>query len=150
MHQLLPQTAEYALRAMTCIASKAKNSPVRSKDLVEHTHIPEAYLAKVLRKLVEAGLLTSQKGHGGGFELARDAVEIRFVDILRAVEVDPALRHCAFGFPKCDASRPCPLHDHYEQLQRHYLAWAARATLADVDCTTLKARVDAESTEGSG
>lgn len=132
MYQLLPQTAEYALRAMTCIAAWPPGVPVPSRELVDRTYIPEAYLAKVLRKLVEANLLLSQKGHRGGFRLARDPVEIRFIDILRAVEVDPAARHCAFGFPNCDGGRPCPLHDHYEQLQQEYLNWAARATLADV------------------
>ncbi len=144
MHLLFPQTAEYALRAMTIIASQPAGTPVRAKDLVDQTHVPQPYLAKVLRKLVEAGLLRSQRGHGGGFVLARNPLEIRFVDILRAVEVDPAARHCAFGLPRCDAKNPCPLHPFWEALQERYLEWAARTTLADVDASALDRREAAE------
>lgn len=107
---------------------------MRAQDLLVRTNIPPAYLQKVLRKLVEAGLLASRRGHGGGFVLARRPVEIRFVDVLRAVEVDPVSTRCAFGFPKCDAKRPCPLHGFRQSLQDHLLEQAARTTLADVTC----------------
>ncbi|MBW2295571.1 MAG: Rrf2 family transcriptional regulator, partial [Deltaproteobacteria bacterium] len=67
---VLSQTAEYALRAMAWLATAPTREPVRAKDLSVATGIPSHYLSKVMRRLVLAGLLISQKGQGGGFLLA--------------------------------------------------------------------------------
>ncbi|MEQ1503261.1 MAG: Rrf2 family transcriptional regulator [Myxococcota bacterium] len=132
MHLVLPTTAEYALRAMACIAGRS-DEWVRAKDLVEATHVPAAYLSKVLRRLVEGGLLTSMKGHHGGFRLARPASTIRFVDVLDAVDEEIGSTRCAFGFTHCSGRDPCPLHPMFEQLNQQVRAWAETATLAEVD-----------------
>lgn len=129
---LLPQTAEYALRALACLVPLEEGQGLRSSDIAERSGVPRAYLQKVLRKLVEAGLLTSQKGHGGGFRLARSPDRIRFEDVLEAVEVSADPQGCAFGWERCDASRPCPLHPAYAELKESFRAWTSHSTLASV------------------
>ena len=129
---ILPQTAEYALRALACLVRPPGAAGLRSRDIAEVSGVPPAYLQKILRRLVAAGLLESQKGHGGGFRLAREPRKIRFVDVLEAVEGDSKLRACAFGWSRCDPSRPCPLHPAYAELKESFSAWASRMTLADV------------------
>lgn len=129
---LLPQTAEYALRAMACLVPLAEGEGLRSADIAERSAVPSAYLQKILRKLVEAGLLTSQKGHGGGFRLARPPERIRFEDVLKAVEVDADPQGCAFGWERCDALRPCPLHPAWAELKERFHDWTSRTTLASV------------------
>lgn len=126
------QTAEYALRAMAALATVSSKTPIRAVDLSRATTIPSHYLAKVLRRLVLAGLLTSQKGQGGGFTLARPAQDITFLEILEAVDAFPAEGRCAFGWPVCDAANPCPLHDIWSRLNVQQREWATTATLAEV------------------
>ncbi|RME73840.1 MAG: Rrf2 family transcriptional regulator [Planctomycetota bacterium] len=128
---LLPQTAEYALRAMAYLASQPPETAVRARDLSEATGVPQHYLAKILRKLVLRELLTSQKGHGGGFRLARPASEIRLAEVLAAVDFTPRRHRCAFGWGECDAEHPCPLHPMWERLDAAYAQWAEQTTLAD-------------------
>jgi Rrf2 family protein len=131
---VLPQTAKYALRAMTCLASRPTGEKVRAEVIAEITHVPPAFLSKVLGRLVAAGLLRSEKGHHGGFALARPPEIIRFLDVLEAVDVDLLDDECAFGWGRCNAARPCPLHDSWLELKEGMLHWAAQKTLADVDC----------------
>lgn len=128
----LTQTAEYALRAMTWLARQPTGAALRSQALAEATGIPQHYVSKLLRKLVVAGLLESQKGHGGGFALARPPAEVRFIDILRAVDYEPAPDRCAFGWGACNPLDPCPLHGPWSRLSEAFFAWADRTTLADV------------------
>ena len=130
---LLSQTSEYALRAMSWLASAPPDVPVRAKDLSQGSGIPPHYLSKILRRLVLAGLLVSQKGQGGGFVLARPPGEIRFIDILAAVDAYPSEGRCAFGWGACDETNPCPLHETWSQLNDTIHAWAATTTLNDVD-----------------
>lgn len=129
---LLPQTAEYALRALACLVDLDASEGLRSADIAERSGVPGAYLQKVLRRLVEAGLLDSQRGHGGGFRLARKPSAIRFLDVLEATEFDMNPKACAFGWDRCDVARPCPLHPAYAELKDTMREWAARTTLADV------------------
>lgn len=130
----LSQTAQYALRAMTCIAAHSSgNEHVSADAIAHHTSVPPAFLSKVLRRLTAAGLLRSTKGHHGGFVLAREAATIRLLDILEAVDVSLTGDTCAFGWGQCSTTRPCPLHHTHLELKHALLAWATRRTLADVD-----------------
>ena len=136
---ILPQTAEYALRAMACLAALPPGEGLRNRDLAAAAHIPSAYLSKILRRLVRDGLLRSHKGHHGGFQLARPAAEITFADVLAAAEVDLHGERCAFGWEKCNSEAPCPLHPSYSELKRELSTWALRTSLADVDQGAVRA-----------
>jgi len=129
---LLSQTSEYALRAMAWLASATPGVPVRAKDLAVGSGIPIHYLSKILRRLVLADLLVSQKGQGGGFVLSRPPREIRFIDILAAVDAYPTEGRCAFGWGACQENNPCPLHETWSELNDAIRNWAADTTLADV------------------
>ncbi len=129
---LLPQTAEYALRAMAQLAAMPPDTPVRARDLSRDTEIPPEYLSKILRKLVLAGLLQSRKGHGGGFSLALRPREIRFMDILAAVGAYPAHGRCVFGWGDCNATHPCLLHDVWLGMSDSFRDWATNTTLDQI------------------
>ncbi len=128
----LPQTAEYALRAMACIALKKDERPVTSKVLAEATNIPSHYLSKIMRKMVEADLVTSKKGHGGGFQLAQSPGDITFRMILETVDYEIEPESCVFGWEKCNNDDPCPLHNTWSQLKDSFHWWAENVTLQDV------------------
>jgi Rrf2 family protein len=49
-------------------------------------HVPAPFLSKVLRRLVDRGLLRSRRGRGGGFVLGRPAVEITLADVALALQ----------------------------------------------------------------
>jgi Rrf2 family iron-sulfur cluster assembly transcriptional regulator len=128
MHTFLSQTAEYALRAMAWIAAHPTGGPVLARELSQGTGIPAQYLAKILRRLVLAGILVSRKGRGGGFTLSRPAERIRFRDVLAAVDAYPLEDRCAFGWGACDPAHPCPLHDSWGGMSGRFRAWATRTT----------------------
>jgi Rrf2 family iron-sulfur cluster assembly transcriptional regulator len=128
----ISQTGEYAIRAMSAIATLPEGIRIRATDLGRATGIPAPYLSKILRRLVLAGLLVSQKGQGGGFSLACPAAEIPFIDILNAVDAFPADRRCAFGWGNCDQLSPCPLHGAWSRLNHQTRDWANDTNLAEI------------------
>lgn len=129
---LLPQTAEYALRAMAQLTMLPAGEPVRTADLARLAGIPESYLSKIMRRLVAKGLLTSEKGHGGGFKLTQPPEKVRFIDILRALDVELESNRCAFGWGECNKANPCVLHPAFVQLREAHIEWASRTTLANL------------------
>lgn len=127
----LSRPAEYALRAMTYLARSKPDQRVRSRDLAKAVDVPPAFLSKIMRDLATSGLLDAQKGHNGGFMLSRPASEIRFIDVLRAVEFEPSANHCLFGLGNCNAENPCPLHFEWAVLKEQIEHWARSHSLAD-------------------
>lgn len=123
------QTVEYALRAMSHLASLRGRSATCGL-IARATRVPPGYLAKVLRGLVSARLVNSFRGPGGGFELARDASSISVLDIVNAV--DPI--HRIEGCPLDDPSHAClcPLHQCLDDALSQIEATFRRTTLGSV------------------
>src|SRR5688500_2558903 len=108
---LISQTAEYALRAVVHLANNAQQNGLPSQTLPEiagATLVPPGYLSKVLQQLTRAGIVTSQRGIGGGFKLSRAPVDISIYDVVQAVDSVARIRSCPLGI--ADHKRLCPLH----------------------------------------
>ena len=136
---ILSQTSEYAIRATSFIALRQDHGPVRAKDMSAAISIPPHYLSKVLRKLVEAGILLATKGHNGGFALSRPSNKIRLVHILEAVETTVPARHCIFGWRMCSSKEPCVLHHRWSSVNEAFQKWARATTLDDIRKDAVKA-----------
>ena len=52
-----------------------------SKDIAEHAGTNPVVVRRVLGKLREAGLLTSDRGHAGGWKLAKPPLQITLADV---------------------------------------------------------------------
>lgn len=113
---MLSKTAEYALRAIACLAGDGGRS--ESADaLCDKTRVPRRYLHKVLLDLIHANLVNSRPGPGGGYSLSRDPENITILDVVNAVAPLERIRHCPLGLPS--HTRLCPLH---QQLDEAYAA----------------------------
>jgi Rrf2 family transcriptional regulator, iron-sulfur cluster assembly transcription factor len=127
------QTTEYALRAMSVLAQQYRKEPMSAKALSKETEIPQGYLSKIMKHMVDAKLVISQKGHGGGFVLAKAPSKIRFSDIMLASGYKSSHpKRCVFGWGVCDSNVPCPLHDSWSELNNDFKKWALKKTLNDI------------------
>jgi Rrf2 family protein len=78
----------YSIKALLDLTIVASDYPVAVRTIAERQQIPAPYLEKVLIELRQAGLVRSQRGAQGGYQLARLPRRIRLVDILKAVGED--------------------------------------------------------------
>lgn len=78
--------ADYAVRAAAELASADHDGPVRAENLAKAQDIPHRFLEGILADLRRDGLVTSQRGAGGGYTLARPADRITVADVVRAVD----------------------------------------------------------------
>jgi Rrf2 family protein len=114
----------YAIRALSRLAMIRPDGYVLLDELCQGADLPRHFVAKIFQDLVRHGLLTSAKGRGGGFALARPAAEITLYDIVGAVDGVGPLDHCVVGMARCDDEQPCPQHDQWKAIRtqlRRYL-----------------------------
>ncbi|MBX3404066.1 MAG: Rrf2 family transcriptional regulator [Phycisphaeraceae bacterium] len=126
---MFSQTAEYALRAMTCLGSRT-GAPSTTEAIAQQARIPAGYLAKVMRDLVVAHLVTSQRGPNGGFLLALPAERISVLDIVNAVDPVQRIRTCPAGNPQHLGL--CSLHARLDEAMAIIEAALRATTLAQV------------------
>ena len=82
----LSTKGRYGLRALIDLALYSENETVSIASISARQNISESYLEQLIAKLRKAGLVTSVRGAGGGYKLAKPASEISVGDILRAVD----------------------------------------------------------------
>ena len=127
---MLSQTVEYALRAATFLATAVDES--RTVDeIAAATHIPAAYLSKVLQQLVRHGIVTSRRGAGGGFALGRPAGELAILAIVAAVDPIERITTCPLGLA-AHGTHLCPLHRRLDDALAGVERAFAASTLADI------------------
>lgn len=105
---MISQTSEYALRAVVWLAGQG-GEPRTARQIAVPTHVPVGYLSKVMQALVSAGLATSQRGLGGGFQLARDPEKISILEVINAVDPIQRIERCPLELPE-HSQRLCKLH----------------------------------------
>ena len=129
---IFSNTTEYALRGLAELAGRSNGETILLDQLVAGTNLPRDFLAKIFQKLVRARLLTSAKGRGGGFALARPAHQITLLNIVEAIEGPQPLDGCVVGLERCNDHMPCAQHDLYKPIRQRLKDYLNTTTLADL------------------
>ncbi|MCK6545467.1 Rrf2 family transcriptional regulator [Myxococcota bacterium] len=127
---MISQTAEYALRAVACLAA-SRGTPKTTQQIAEVTRVPSGYLAKVLQALGRADLVHSQRGVGGGFVLMRPPKEISVLEVIEAVEPIQRIRSCPLGIAE-HGTRLCTLHRQLDEAMAKVEAAFSRTTMEKI------------------
>jgi Rrf2 family protein len=127
----LSKTSQYALRVMGHIALD-ENKLYIAEQISTTLNIPTQYLRRLMTNLSKEGLLSSDKGKGGGFRLSKTASSIYLSDILAATEKKELLNSCIFGFGNCILENPCAMHEKWEVARGNILSILRTTSLADM------------------
>jgi Rrf2 family transcriptional regulator, iron-responsive regulator len=101
----LTRQSSYAIRTLIyCAVNEPELS--RIADIAKAHAISELFLFKLIKPLVENGLLQTVRGRHGGIRLGRPASDITLLDTIRLTEENFAMAEC---FEGGDIS--CPLVD---------------------------------------
>lgn len=125
---------DYASRALLNLALRASNAPTPVKELAERTGLPQPYLEQILLALKTEGIVTSKRGVGGGYRLAKDPRDITLAEIVTAV--DGPIVAGIFGEPHkdgaCSHEGQCVLLGVWAEVGDHMRELLAGFTLADI------------------
>jgi Rrf2 family protein len=123
---------DYALRAMIHLAGLPREKIASLQDLSTTLHLPREFLAKILKLLAEKGLVRSARGARGGYQLARPAPDISFLDVIEAVEGPVQLNVCLDHMDRCDVSASCTMVHVWKAGQERMLEVYRRTSLAEL------------------
>jgi Rrf2 family protein len=81
----LTKKADYGLSMLSVLALRGRKGRVNLAELAK-LGMPRAFMSKIATSLVEAGILNSREGKGGGYSLNYEPKEIQVREALEAVE----------------------------------------------------------------
>jgi Rrf2 family protein len=127
----LPQTAEYALRAVYYLGESPGGAPVPVSDIASALQVPRNYLSKTLHQLAKAGILHSTRGPLGGFQLARAPDRLVLGEVVRPF-LPAEGRACVLGRPRCSDLTPCAAHHRWKEAADRMRHFFDHTTVADL------------------
>src|SRR5207245_4611524 len=95
---------------MIHLAGVPAGKVISLQDLSSTLHLPREFLAKILKVLVARGLVRSARGAHGGYQLARPASDISFLEVIEAAEGPVQLNICLDHKDRCDVSSSCTMY----------------------------------------
>lgn len=116
---MFSKACEYAIRSVVFIAvSSLEGTRVGFKEIAKEIDAPEAFVAKILQKLVKGGIIESIKGVGGGFEIPVQELEhIKLCEVVNVIDGDSIYRGCGLGLAQCSETHPCPVHFKFKSIR---------------------------------
>jgi FeS assembly SUF system regulator len=126
----LSKKADYALIAITHLTLKSGSSSAR--EIAEQFDIPVELMAKVLQRMTRRGLLTSQQGTRGGYQLARAASGISIADVIQAIDGPVAVTACSAHAGRCGQFAKCNVRDPLWKIREIIVAALKATTVSEL------------------
>jgi Rrf2 family protein len=128
----LSKKADYALMAMRHLALKAGAPSMSAREIAEQYDIPIELMAKVLQRLVRAGLLVSTQGTRGGYTLSRISSSISVADVIQAIDGPLNVTACSETDHSCDQYSKCNIRDPLWKIKDRIVAALAATSVAEL------------------
>ena len=128
----LTKRADYGLIAMKFLAEQGPGSSLSAKDIAEAHGVPSELLAKILQRLVKAGLLASHHGINGGYALAREAKAITAFDVIQAIEGPVFVTSCVTVNGNCEHTDRCTVREPLRKVREGIEQVLSQITIADM------------------
>ena len=138
---MLSRSAEYAVRALSYLARCGEDEWLQSREIAAELDLPPQFLTKILRRLTETGLVTSQRGRSGGFRLNRDPGDISLLAIVVPFEPPQSGVRCLLGQEHCTDQDACPVHARWVTIRSSFFDLLENTTLADVAERAIRVRI---------
>jgi Rrf2 family protein len=128
----LTKKADYGLIAMKHLAEHAELGACSAKDVADSYGMPQEALAKILQRLVKAGLLVSHHGINGGYVLARDPRAISAYDVIKAIDGPFFMTSCVTIRGACDQTDRCTVREPLRKVSNSIEEVLSRITIFDM------------------
>jgi Rrf2 family protein len=137
----LSKKADYALMAVRHLALKSGPSSASAREIAEQYDIPIELMAKVLQRLVRAGLLISTQGTRGGYTLGRPAASISVADVIQAIDGPFTVTACSTEKNDCEQYSKCSIRDPLWQIRERIAVTLGTVSIAEMAAESDAAQV---------
>ncbi len=127
----LTTKGRYAVTAMLDLAVHAQSGPIKLVDISDRQGISLSYLEQLFARLRKQRLVSSFRGPGGGYQLARSMHHINVAEVITAVNESIDATRC-MGRGGCQQGETCLTHHLWMDLSEQLQHFLRNITLGDL------------------
>ncbi len=133
---ILSKLADYGVIVASELAAEPERQATAGQ-LAASTRLPQATVAKVLKALAHAGIVTGARGPTGGYRLAKGTEAISVAAVVAAIDGEIGITQCtshpASGTSAtCERTHFCPTRPHWQRINLAVSTALSAVTLADM------------------
>lgn len=134
---ILSKKTRYGIMALSRLAGKYNEGPVRIGYIAEKENIPHRFLEGILLELKRLGVLGSKSGKNGGYYLIRNPKDVKLTEIVNYFEGTTAMLACTSDtvYQPCEFCRDestCKIKVVFEEVKDGIDAILGQRTIADI------------------
>ncbi len=130
----ITQESDYALRIVTALA--LSGGMMDAKHLASETSVTPSFTLKILHKLLQGGIVTSQKGASGGYSLSVSPAALTMKDVIETIEGPIVIARCVCSDEECTRGSvnkaDCRYHHIFRQVGEQVADAFSKVRIADV------------------
>ena len=107
------------------------SGPISLADIAQRQGISLSYLEQLFSRLRRRSLVSSVRGPGGGYRLAREAADIHVAEVISAVDESVDTTRCG-GAHNCLGNKPCLTHDLWQDLSQRIQDYLRKISLQEL------------------
>ncbi|MBU3179762.1 RrF2 family transcriptional regulator [Clostridium psychrophilum] len=117
----ITQEADYGLRVVLYLCKLGYGEKVESKVISEEEGIPQRFLLKLLRKLIQADIIRSYRGVSGGYAINKLPNQITLKDVIEAIDGPVCVNRCVIDPSFCNRNKigVCIVHKAMTKIQKN-------------------------------
>lgn len=133
---ILSKLADYGV-IVACELAARPDQQMTASTLAEAARLPRATVAKLLKALAHAGIVSGARGAAGGYRLARNARSISVAEVVAAIDGAIGITQCtshpqAVRAVTCERTHFCPTRPHWQRINAAVATALGAVTLADM------------------
>lgn len=130
----LSKKFDYGLIAIRHIALNADSGLISAREIAEKNGINFDLMAKILQKLVRAGIITSTQGSHGGYILAQPSNKITLDKVIEAIEGPVSLTDChkKLEHTTCGSLQNCKIRAPLKKIQNDVRQLFTQVTISEI------------------
>jgi Rrf2 family protein len=138
----LSTRTRYATRAVLELAENFGKGPLQTRTIAKHQEISIKYLEQIMASLKSAGIIRSQRGAKGGYELSKPPEEIKYSEIFDIFEGPLMTVECVADENFCKKSEDCLARQVWCEIQKAIKKILESITLQDAIDKARKGKPD--------
>lgn len=111
---------------------KDEQPRVQIQELAAHLKIPKHFLGKIMQQLAMEGVIDSVKGPFGGFSINKKTIDTPLLKLIELTDGLQQFKECVLRLKKCNAAKPCAMHNKIERNRRELAMIFTNTTIGDL------------------
>lgn len=139
MLNILPvsEASNLAIHALAAINLAGKKNRLSVTLLSDALDVSKSHLAKVMQKLVKAGLVDSIRGAKGGFSLVKNPKSITLFRVIKLIDGELKVEKCFFDHPRCEEGK-CVISNLQKEISVLLIEKLKSYTIKDINVNITK------------